>query len=134
TAGTADISSNFADPAHGVAQQAHTERERPLPHTGHRARTAGPAGRTQRSTGVKTMRWKKWVGGLALMLATGSPGCRQQVFMTPDSCQSTMTSVVQNLDNNPRVTDTPVTTLVSAPTLPSDPERPPEYYSLAQCI
>src|SRR5439155_6943870 len=49
---------------------------------------------THCSNGEMTMRWKKWVGGLALLLATAA-GCKQQVFMTAPDFQENKALALQ---------------------------------------
>jgi outer membrane protein TolC len=79
------------------------------------------------------MRWKKWVGGLAL-LAGGVVGCKQEVFMTLPDRQETKALALGLVENNPRVVDNPLTALVPAPATTSNPDRPPRYISLAEAI
>src|SRR5262245_64058853 len=93
----------------------------------------GGTGRTHCPNGVTTMRWKKWVGGLAL-LAGAVVGCKQEVFMTLPDRQETKSLALDLVENNPRVVDAPLTPLVPAPATPSYPDRPARYISLAEAI
>jgi outer membrane protein TolC len=79
------------------------------------------------------MRWKKWVGGLALLLGTAA-GCKQQVFMGPDVYNGAMLLAKSGIENNPQACTTPVTDLVKTPVTCSDPDRPARYLPLAEAI
>jgi outer membrane protein TolC len=79
------------------------------------------------------MRWKKWVAGLALLLAT-AVGCKQQVFMTKEEYEDNKIIAISGLQDNPGAVDKPITGLTKAPPVTSDPEREIRYISLAECI
>ena len=68
------------------------------------------------------MRWKKWIGGLALLLAMAS-GCKQQVFLTQADLQESRQIATDMLENAPRVVDKPLTDICPRPPTTSDPER-----------
>jgi len=90
-------------------------------------------GRTHCSNGEKTMRWKKWFGGLALMLTTAS-GCKQQVFLTKADLEESNQIAVTALENRPNATDKPITDIWAPPVTVNFPERKERFISLAEAI
>ncbi len=85
-----------------------------------------------------TMRWKKFVGGLALSL-TAVTGCKQPVFMTEPDYQNTLTAaqLPKDLEENPAhgalvpdLTDK----MSPKPTDVFDPDRPPRFLSLTEAL
>jgi outer membrane protein TolC len=83
------------------------------------------------------MRWKKFVGGLALSL-TAITGCKQPVFMTEPDYATLTQGLPKDLEENPKVGDVVAPDLTNkitaAPPTILDPERPPHYMSLAEAI
>jgi outer membrane protein TolC len=83
------------------------------------------------------MRWKKFVGGLALSL-TAVTGCKQPVFMTEADYQVTQTiDLPKDIGTNPlygSVQPDVTGRLVAKPADVFDPERPPRYLSLSEAI
>ncbi len=84
------------------------------------------------------MRWKKFVGGLALSL-TAVTGCKQPVFMTEDVYKNTLSALElpKNLETDPKhgslVPDL-TGKLIGKPADVLDPERPVRYLSLTEAF
>jgi outer membrane protein TolC len=79
------------------------------------------------------MRWKKWVGGLALT-AAAVVGCKQEVFMTLPDRQETKALALEFAENNPRIIDHPLVGPVPTPVTTSNPDRKPRYIALAEAL
>ncbi len=84
------------------------------------------------------MRWKKFVGGLALGLTTIT-GCKQPVFMTEGDYQNTLTAaqLPKDLEENPAHSSiVPDLTgkMVGKPADVFDPERPIKFLPLSEAL
>ena len=83
------------------------------------------------------MRWKKLVGGLALVVASSS-GCKQQCFLTEGdlaSYRSAVAGVPKDLDTNPAhssITPSLDGKMTAAPATVFNPEREIRYLTLAE--
>jgi outer membrane protein TolC len=84
------------------------------------------------------MRWKKFVGGLALSL-TAVTGCKQPVFMTEGDFQGTLTAaqLPSGLETDPdagSIKPDLTNKITPKPTDVFDPDRPPRYLSLTEAL
>ncbi len=84
------------------------------------------------------MRWKKFVGGLALSL-TAATGCKQPVFMTEGDYQNNLTAMAlpKDLEENPAhgsVQPDLTGKITPKPTDIFDPDRPVRYLSLTDAL
>jgi outer membrane protein TolC len=84
------------------------------------------------------MRWKKFVGGLALGL-TAVTGCKQPIFMTEGDYQNTLTAVAlpKDLEENPRhgsITPDLAGKITPAPADVLNPDRPVRFLTLSEAI
>jgi outer membrane protein TolC len=84
------------------------------------------------------MRWKKFVGGLALSL-TAVTGCKQPVFLTEGDYQSTISAaqLPKDLEENPAhgsVNPDLAGKITGKPTDIFDPDRPVRYLSLTEAF
>ncbi|MFL5241856.1 MAG: TolC family protein [Gemmataceae bacterium] len=80
------------------------------------------------------MRWKRMIAGFALAVAAAS-GCKQQVFMTADDLANTESAVMQEVECNPTISYTPnFEQMVPKVVTSLDPEQPPRYVTISECI
>jgi outer membrane protein TolC len=77
------------------------------------------------------MRWKKWIGGLALLLAMG---CQQKVFMTKPDFEESKLLGITGMINVSNAVEKPSTEIFPHPAVCSSPERKMRYISLAESI
>ncbi len=86
-----------------------------------------------RFSGVKIMRWKQVVVGLALTFATVA-GCQQQCFLHECDWNHYHELVPPSLECDPHVPISPTVMNIATPPTVDDPDRPPRYLTLAEAI
>ena len=83
-------------------------------------------------------RWTTWVlRGLVVVGLTGVVGCKQQLFMEPGDYQQAVTAGLPAfLEENPHNAILPagVNKIGQSPATVMDPNRPPRYVTLKECI
>jgi outer membrane protein TolC len=83
--------------------------------------------------GVKHMRWKHVMVGLALMVA-GALGCKQQCFLQECDYEQYKKFGLPKLECDPRVSVEPASPAIPTPMTVLDVDRPVRYLSLAEAV
>jgi outer membrane protein TolC len=101
--------------------------------TTHHTARIGAAIRRGELHGEKTMRWKAWLGSLAMVLAA-VVGCKQQCFLTTEDYKLYMDQTAKGMTHDPELAAKSTEAPTGPPMTIFDTNREIRYMSLAECI